>query len=192
MPVGEVEAAVAATARADGIALVRMPRVEWLNTHGHFALPPHAVDTQPLLQRVFEELGGDEREQRSKQLRTLPSDLFHVASGTMVEVDEVQHFTSFRALTIRKGLGAASDIGAEYLDLCREWSSAADKYRASKTAKGFPGPFGRARQRAYNDLLRDLVAPAMGYALIRVPAPKLSGREAYSLASAKLQRLRSV
>ncbi|MFJ4015198.1 hypothetical protein [Microbacterium sp. NPDC090014] len=192
MPVGEVEAAVSAMASADGIALVRMPRVEWLNTHGHFELPPQAAAGQPALQRVFEELGGDEREQRSKQLRTLPSDLFYVASGTMVEVDEVQHFTSFRALTIRKGLGAASDIGAEYLDLCREWSSVADKYRASKTAKGFPGPFGRARQRAYNDLLRDLVAPAMGYGLIRVPAPNLSGREAYSLASAKLQRLRSI
>ena len=192
MPVGEVEAAVSAMASADGIALVRMPRVEWLNTHGHFALPPQAADTQHVLQRVFEALGGDEREQRSKQLRTLPSDLFHAATGTMVEVDEVQHFTSFRALTIRESLRAASGIEAEYLDLCRAWSSAADKYRASKTAKGFPGPFGRARQRAYNDLLRDLVAPAMGYRLIRVPAPKLSGREAYSLAAAKLQRLRPI
>lgn len=169
---------------------VHAPRLGWLNTHGHFELPPEATSAEPLLRRVFEELGGNEREQRSKQLRTLPSDLLLAASSTMVEVDEVQHFTSFRALTIRQCASAQVVPFAEYLELCREWSSVADKYRASKPAKGFPGPFGRARQRAYNALLRDLVAPVMGYQLIRVPAPKLSGPDAYDRARPKLQPLR--
>lgn len=191
MPVGDVEAAVAASARADGVPLIRMARVAWLNTHGHFALPPQAASVAGVLQRVFEELGGDEREQRSKQLRTLPNDLFHTNSKTMVEVDELQHFTSFRALTIREHPSSQGDQSDEYLGLCEEWSSLADRYRVTKEANGFPGPHGRARQRAYNDLLRDLVAPVMGYRIVRVPAPMLSGPEAYSRTAHRLQALRS-
>lgn len=76
---GDVEAAVAASASSDGVPLIRMARVAWLNTHGHFALSPHAASVAGVLQRVFEKLGGDEHEQRSKQLRTLPNDLFHAS-----------------------------------------------------------------------------------------------------------------
>ncbi|KQZ23653.1 hypothetical protein ASD43_04215 [Microbacterium sp. Root553] len=70
-----------------------------------------------------------------------PNDLFHTDSNTMVEVDEVQPFTSFRALTIRECLSCPGDRSEEYLALRKEWSSAADRYRATKEAKGFPGPW---------------------------------------------------
>ncbi|MFS0912344.1 hypothetical protein AB3M89_11160 [Microbacterium sp. 179-I 3D2 NHS] len=187
MPVGDVERAVATAAAEDGIRLTPMPRVDWLNTHGHFALPAAAASALPALQRAFDALGGDEVEQRSKRLGTLPSDLVHLESKTMVEVDELQHFTSFRLLTLNELPTETSD---EYRALCAIWSPKADRYRASKTAKGFPGPHGRARQRAYNDLLRDLVAPLLGYQVIRLPAPLLSGPEAYAAAASRLAHLR--
>lgn len=190
LPVGDVERAVAKAAAIDGVTLVRMPRVEWLNTHGHFALPEAAAPAIPLLQRAFDALGGREAEQRSKLFRLLPSDLIHVNSRTMIEVDEFQHFTSYRRLTLRD-LPAGSELRPVYDRLCETWSLKADRYRASKVAKGFPGASSRARQRAYNDLLRDLVAPLMGYRLVRVPAPNISGDEAYRAASAALQGLRS-
>lgn len=189
MPVGDVERAVATAAAADGIPLISMPRVDWLNTHGHFALPAAAAFVVPPMQRAFEALGGDETEQRSKRYGRLPSDLLHSSSQTMVEVDEVQHFTSFRLLTLDE-LPDASEKSGAYRALCHTWSSKADSYRAAKVAKGFPGPFGRARQRAYNDLLRDLVAPLLGYQLVRIPAPLMSGQQAYSDASRSLEHLR--
>lgn len=68
MPVGDCEKEVQAAATADGIPLTPMPRVPWLNTRGHFALPPRAAEAVPLLQRALELLAGDAAEQQSKAL----------------------------------------------------------------------------------------------------------------------------
>lgn len=191
MPVGDCERDVALSAAEDGIPLVAMPRVAWLNTHGHFALPPAASSAFSLLQQAFETLGGDEAEQRSKRLGQLPNDLLHIPTKTMVEVDEAQHFTSYRALTLDLlESGSPRDV-TQYQHLCDVWRTKADKYRASKVARGFPGPYGRGRQRAYNDLLRDVVAPLMGYAILRIPAPMQSGRDAYVGSANLLRHLRA-
>ncbi|KQR48658.1 hypothetical protein ASF87_07300 [Microbacterium sp. Leaf161] len=191
MAVGDVERAVAESAATNGVALVAMPRVDWLNTHGHFSLPKAATSAMPVLQRAFDDLGGNEDEQRSKRWGSLPSDLLHLESRTMVEVDEMQHFTSFRLLTRRAAPSDSVDRD-RYAELCGRWSPKADRYRASKVAKGFPGSHGRARQRAYNDLLRDLVAPMMGYRMVRMPAPGLSVDEAYAAAAHRLRRILAV
>lgn len=190
MPVGDVERAVASAAADNGISLVAMPRVAWLNTHGHFSLPDAAAPAIPLLQQAFEALGGDKQEQLSKRWGSLPSDLLHPESRTMVEVDELQHFTSFRLRTLKAAPHESVDID-RYSELCEQWSPKADRYRASKIAKGFPGPFGRARQRAYNDLLRDVVAPMMGYRMLRVPAPGLSANNVFTVTAGGLSRLLS-
>lgn len=65
MPVGDCERGVAVAAAADGIELVSMPRVEWLNTRGHFELPERAASVVPELERAFALLGGDTRLSRS-------------------------------------------------------------------------------------------------------------------------------
>ncbi|MGK3949155.1 DUF7255 family protein [Microbacterium sp. K2] len=191
MAVGDVERAVAEAATTTGVSLVAMPRVDWLNTHGHFMLPDAAASAVRALQRVFDELGGNEEEQRSKRWGSLPSDLLHLESRTMVEVDEMQHFTSFRLLTLRAAPSGAVDRD-RYAELCGRWSPQADRYRASKVAKGFPGSHGRARQRAYNDLLRDIVAPLMGYRMVRVPVPGLSADDARAAAADRLPRILAV
>jgi hypothetical protein len=180
MPVGDCERAFLAAAEADGIALERA-RVSWLNQQGHFGLPEQAQAAVTVLGQIFEALGGDPTAQRAKRTTALPGDFVHVRSGTFIEVDESQHFTSHRLLTLDLyPAGALLGFDAEeYRDLCRRWSTKSDKYRATKSAVGF-GEGGRQRQRAYHDALRDLVAPEMGRPpVIRVPAPDRDGVRAY-------------
>jgi hypothetical protein len=178
-------------AAADGILLTRA-RVPWLNQRGHLGIPqaPSAVIAH--LQTIFDALGGRTHEQAAKRLTSLPGDFFHQESGTFIEVDESQHFTSFRLLTLdlhppAAPLGFDADT---YRALCREWSGRSDKYRKTKSAVGF-GEGGRQRQRAYHDALRDLVTPALGHPpVLRVPAPDRDGAAAYQRVRDRLQSCR--
>jgi hypothetical protein len=103
-----------------------------------------------------------------------------VATSTLVEVDEYQHFTTFRRTTLDLYPPECSlnfDLDG-YRNLCDRWCSKADRYRKGKAAPGF-GEAGRQRQRAYNDAQRDLAAGPMGYTLIRVDAAEGDGQLAY-------------
>lgn len=87
-------------------------------------------------------------------------DYVELGTGTLIEIDELQHFTSFRATSL-KLYPARAQLGfdrSHYFDLCRELAPRSDRYRANNDAVGF-GSGGRRRQRAYRDALRDLVAP---------------------------------
>jgi len=187
MPVGDCERAFIAAAAADGLQLVRA-RVPWLNQRGHLGLPLGAEPARRALADIFAALDGDPVAQSRKRLTALPGDFVHEPTGTFIELDESQHFTSYRLLTFDlyprdASLGFDAD---EYRALCREWSPKSDKYRASKAAVGF-GPGGRQRQRAYHDALRDLVIPALvGRPLVRVPAPDRDGAAAYQRVHAQL------
>lgn len=191
MPVGECQRAFQAAAAADGLVLTGV-RVPWINRRGHFDLPDRATATVPLLQQIFDTLGGDATAQSSKTPTPLTGDLFHELTGTFIEIDESQHFTSFRAATL---LLYPSDVALgfdrdEYLQLCETWSARSDRYRVAKPAVGF-GPSGRQRQRAYNDALRDLVTPLMSdHPLVRVPTPDGDGAAAYARIRQQLSGLR--
>lgn len=180
MPVGDCENAFLEAAAHEGIELVRYKQ-PWLNQRGHFVLPDDAAAAFLPLDKIFHDLGGDSEAQSAKRTTALPGDFIHPPTGTMIEIDEVQHFTTFRMRTFAHyprdaSLGFDSD---EYVDLCRSFCRTADKYRLNKAASGF-GPGGRQRQRAYNDALRDLVIPAMGKPpLIRIPAPDGNGAAAF-------------
>ena len=136
-----------------------------------------------VLDKILDVLDGDRVVHAEKSPRRLSSDFIHLHSSTWVEFDEVQHFTSWRLLTLQMypdGLAGLTDV-AEYSQLCEEWSPKADGAWRNKPAAGFPGPSGRARQRAYFDAVRDLCVPAMtGETIIRVPAPGLTGDAAWS------------
>ncbi|WP_035254201.1 DUF7255 family protein [Agrococcus lahaulensis] len=189
MPVGDVERAVGAAAAADGIELVPMSHVPWLTTRGHLAVSGVPQGVLDRLALAFAALGGDAEAQAAKQLRPLPNDLVHLPTRTMVEVDELQHFTSFRLQTLRYLDDRSTLDHAGYASLCGTWAVKADAYRASKAAKGFPGACSRGRQRAYNDLLRDLLAPEHGWGLVRVPAARIDGATAYELAREAIRRV---
>lgn len=132
------ERAFAGAAAADGVALERA-RVPWLNERGHFGLPAEAAEAVAVLDRIFDALGGLVDEQRAKRLTSLPGDFLHEPSGTFVEVDESQHFTSWRLRSLDlypPGTPLGFDLD-EYRNLCAHWAPKSDRYRAAKSAVGF-------------------------------------------------------
>lgn len=187
MPVGECERAFAAAAAVDGLVLERA-RVPWLNQRGHVGLPAEVGVVAEILEGIFLALGGDVLEQRAKRLTPLRGDYLHAPSGTFIEIDEYQHFTSHRLQSLElypDDVPLGFDI-ATYSDLCRQWRGRSDRYRTGKAAKGF-GEGGRQRQRAYHDALRDLTVPAMGHPpLVRAAATDGNGARAYAAVRERL------
>ena len=183
MPVGDRQAAFGAAAASDGVQL-RAARVPWLNWRGHLGLPNAAQWVVGSLERIFEHLGGDPTVLATRRAIPLPGDFVHAETGTLVEFDEYQHFTSHRLATFafypdRTPLGFDRQ---DYEDNCRGFASRADRYRADKAAPAF-GQGGRQRQRAYNDALRDLAAAAIGPPIIRIIAADsaVSGADLYAI-----------
>lgn len=181
MPVGDAQSAFSEAAALDGIQL-ESAKVPWINQRGHFGLPERAVIATAPLDVIFEDLGGQSDVYKSKRTTALRGDFYHEHSRTFIEVDEIQHFTSFRLRTLERYPGTIL-LGfqlEEYLELCRRHAPRADKYRATKDAVGF-GPGGRQRQRAYYDALRDLAVPSMGHPpLIRIPILDGDGAAGYA------------
>lgn len=180
MAVGDCEREFASSAARDGVVLSRY-RLPAINQRGHFGLPSEAESAIVALQSIFRDLGGRSGEQSSKRLTALPGDFLHEPSATIIEIDEFQHFTSHRRISFdRYPAGASLNYDfLHYRDLCDELSPKADAYRRTKNAVGF-GAGGRQRQRAYNDALRDLVLPLVGYQpIIRIPAVHGDGARAY-------------
>ncbi|NMR28638.1 hypothetical protein [Crystallibacter degradans] len=179
---GDSEQSFKAAAASDGIPLTQNYSFSWLNERGHFGLPPEASEVAASLHGIFLALEGDAIPYAAGRTNVLRGDLLHEPSGTIIEVDEFQHFSSWRlvaldAYPLDAALGFDRD---EYRYLCRRNANRADTFRASKLAKGFPNPGSRTRQRAYYDSLRDLAASAMSLPpIIRVPAIDDDGAHAY-------------
>ena len=95
-------------------------------------------------------------------------------AGQLVEVDELQHFTTARTRALEL-YPAGAELGYDldqYRRLCEHWHPKADKAFAHRTSADFPRTGGRQAQRAYNDALRDLLAPVFtGNPVIRIAAP---------------------
>jgi hypothetical protein len=180
VPVGDCERDFQASAEADGLPLISV-RHRWLNQRGHLGLPEEAAPVVPLLAAIFGALDGDAARLATARTTPLPNDYFHEPSGTLVEVDEFQHFTSARLMTLRmypEGQPLGYDLAA-YVALCEQTAARADRYRQTKDAACF-GQGGRQRQRAYNDALRDLAAPALGHpGVVRAAALEQNGAVAW-------------
>jgi hypothetical protein len=187
---GDTQRAFAEVAARDGVEFVAQ-WVPWLNQRGHLGLPDDEGDIEErtralqrargTLEDIYVALGGDLSALAAGRLTALPGDFIHEPTGTLVEVDESQHFTSFRLMTLDLypedvPLGFDLDF---YKRRCREWQRQSDGYYRAKAARGF-GVGGRQKQRAYYDALRDLAAPAMGRPpLVRVEAADSDPADAY-------------
>ena len=179
MAVGDCQREFGKAAKEDGIE-VSQQRVGWLTQQGHLALPESAAPARQALERIYLALGGDLDVLAAGRSTVLRGDFFHAPSGTLIEIDESQHFTSARLTTLDlypEDLLLGFEL-ADYRTLCQRWRAEADGYYRTKAARGF-GSGGRQRQRAYYDALRDIAAPAMGYSIIRIPATNRNGRAAY-------------
>ena len=156
---------------------------------------PVALVTAALAQlgAIHARLEGDLSVLRaSRENLLLPVELVHEPTGTVVEVDEPAHFTSFRLATLEL-YAADAAVGFdldEHKALCRAWCSSSDDLARNLPAKGF-GFGGVPRERAYHDALLDLAAPAMGHPpVVRIAVVDGDGAAAYRRSRAALQSLR--
>jgi hypothetical protein len=190
---GAAQDAFARAAARDGIVL-ESASFDWLCEQGHVGLervakarrdpglvgPVTAAIEQ--LSAIYARLNGDVSVlHASRENLLLPVELVHEPTGTVIEVDESPHFTSFR-LTALELYPADAEVGFdvdEHMELCRAWCSRTDGLERGLAAKGF-GFGGVQRERAYHDALRDLATPAMGHPpLIRIAATDADGEAAY-------------
>jgi hypothetical protein len=189
----DVRSAFARAAADDGI-LLRAGAFDWLCEQGHVGLErvakarrdPALVEpvraAVAVLANIYARLNGDLAVlHASRENLLLPAELVHEPSGTVIEVDEPAHFTSFRLVTLDlypADAAVAFDL-EEYKELCRAWCGRTDALDRGLAAKGF-GFGGVQRERAYHDALRDLASPAMGHPpLVRIPALDGDGEGAY-------------
>jgi hypothetical protein len=193
VPTDDLRAAFAQAAAEDGIVLGPQT-FDWLCEQGHVGLERVAKARRDpalvapvkaalaTLGAIYARLKGDLSVlHAARENLLLPVDLFHAPTGTVIEVDDAAHFTSFRLAALElypPDARVAFDVEA-YKALCREWSAETDGLDRGLAAKGF-GFGGRQRERAYHDALRDLATPAMGHPpVIRIVAPDGDGASAY-------------
>ena len=164
-------------ASAAGIPLEFGRPVPWLSGQGHtnpIVTAGAAPDLVMALAAIHGALGGTHAVLAAKRAGNPPTpDLVHTPTGCLIEVDEVQHFTSARLQTLASypPVRLGFDV-AEYRSLITRFRPKGDKAFAHRVAPDFPQPGGRQAQRAYNDALRDLLAPTFtDHPLIRIPVP---------------------
>jgi hypothetical protein len=201
---GDVHVAFVQAAADDGIVLDTGPSFDWLCEQGHIGLervaqarrdPALAGPVTAALQQlsaIYARLGGDASVlHASRENLLLPVNLAHEPTGTVVQIDDATHFTSFRLAALDlypAGAPLGFDID-EHKELCRTWSSTTDDLDRGLAAKGF-GLGGVRHERAYHDALLDLAAPAMGHPpVVRIAAVDDDGRAAYERQRARLLRL---
>jgi hypothetical protein len=185
--------AFACAAAEDGIVL-GADRFDWLCEQGHVGLERVAQARRdpalagPVtaavehLAAIYARLQGDVSVLHASRANLLlPVDLVHEPTGTLIEVDESCHFTSFRLAALElypEGAAVGFDLD-EHKELCRAWCSTSDGLARGLAAKGF-GFGGVQKERAYHDAVRDLATPAMGHPpLVRVAAVDGDGGSAY-------------
>jgi hypothetical protein len=190
---GDAQSAFAQAAAEDGIVLERKS-FDWLCEQGHVGLervaklrgdpalvePVTAAVEQ--LGAIYARLKGDLSVlYASRENLLLPVDLVHEPTGTLIEIDESPHFTSFRLAALElypTDVTVGFDLD-EHKELCRAWCARTDALEQGLAAKGF-GFGGVQRERAYRDALRDLATPAMGHPpLVRIAAVDGDGAAAY-------------
>ena len=101
------------------------------------------------MEKIFSDLGGDSEAQTAKRTTALPGDFLHPPTGTIIEIDEVQHFTSYRMRTFdyypaNAVLGFDAD---EYVNLCRKYCRKADRTASTRQLQGSVPVADSARER---------------------------------------------
>ena len=202
---GDAHQAFAQAAAEDGIVL-GSGSFDWLCEQGHVGLERVAKARRDpalvgpvraalaVLEEIYAHLKGDVSVlHASRASLLLPVDLVHVPTGTLIEIDESPHFTSFRLAALElypADLAVGFDV-EEHKELCRTWCSQTDGIARALASKAF-GFGGMQRERAYHDALRDLATPAMGHPpLLRITAVDSDGAAAYRRHRASVLALRS-
>ncbi len=188
-------AAFARAAAADGIELERRS-FDWLCEQGHVGLervakarrdPAIVAPVQSaleVLQAIYARLKGDVTVLHAARANLLlPVDLVHAATGTVIEVDGPEHFTSYRRSTLDL-YPAGVPLGFELEDVPRALRSArADqrRHRARPAGEGVRVRRRAARAGVPRCAARPRRSPAMGHPpVLRIAAEDGDGAAAYA------------
>lgn len=153
-----------------GIAAQRNVAFKWLTNRSplddDYPAPPQI---RYRLMAIHTRLGGDWTRLEMKHRAPI---YFHFqVDNTLIQVDPRHHFSSARMSTLDFYDEIKHDLNVDlYRELCSKFAAKADRYHAKREAADFPFPGGRTAQRAYFDAAKDLLAPAYGFRLIRLPA----------------------
>lgn len=170
----ECEVGIAVEAAKEGLFLSPGISFEWIGTKGPYGLSGKTASVYEPAMSVAIALGADLDAMRLARRIVRPqADLMHKDSRVVIEVDEIQHFTSHRLLSFESYPDDAPlgfDL-EEYRGLCEQHSVKADKAWGTKKTATF-GPKSRGRQRAFYDALKDLSLPAAGLPpVVRIAVP---------------------
>ncbi|HWF25983.1 MAG TPA: hypothetical protein VG275_11075 [Solirubrobacteraceae bacterium] len=204
MPVLDAAPSFEEAAAADGIELQPQRTFDWLTEAGHMGLETAAMNRRDpalrepvtaavaVLTAIYESFGGNVAVMRSLRMNFFVTvDLVHEPTGTVIQLDESPHFTSFRLTTLDlypPDVAVGFDIDV-FRELSREWAPQTDMLDRAFAAKGF-GFGGRQKERAYRDALLDLGAPAMGLPpVVRIVALDGDGAAAYAREREALAKL---
>jgi hypothetical protein len=168
-----IEYDVITESRGLGSRLTMGGPLRWLTTRGHLdplvqrEAPAEVLATLDVIHRS---LGGDARLLATKHPQLLGP------NGELIELDEVQHFTSARRDTLRWYPGVTSlgfTLGFsidQYRSLIDVWRARANAVFTRQLGADFDFQGGRRAQRANFDAVKDLLAPTFtGAALVRIP-----------------------
>jgi hypothetical protein len=164
-------------ARGLGIRLVAGTPLRWLTARGHLDpfVQRHAPsDILDALDDLHAGLGGDRRALAHKRGVAPRPDLMVEATGQLVELDEVEHFTTARLDSLarypsRMRLGFSLD---DYRALIDTWKARAHSVFTPRASSDFDFVGGRRAHRAYYDAVKDLLAPTFtSYSVLRLAVP---------------------
>jgi hypothetical protein len=170
----ECEVGIAVEAAKEGLFLSPGINFEWIGTKGPYGLSGKTASVYEPVMSVAIALGADLDAMRQARRIVRPrADLMHKDSGVVIEVDEIQHFTSHRLLSF-ESYPCDAPLGfdlEEYSALCEQHRVKADKAWGVKKTATF-GLKSRGRQRAFYDALKDLSLPAAGLPpVVRIAVP---------------------
>ena len=168
---------IVTSARARGVHLAPAPAARWLTERGHLnpvvqsAAPADVIDA---LDELHEALGGDRRTlAKARDVATRPG--FRVTTtDQLVEIDDVGHLTNdrLRSLAFYPSESALGFNLEQYRATIETWRERASRVFTKRWSADFDFAGGRRARRAYEDALRDLLAPVFtGLPLLRIAAP---------------------
>jgi len=146
----------------------------WLSTRGHLdplvqrEAPAEVLD---VLETLHVALGGNLSVLARLPIKHEQTDL-STANGQLIELDDVQHFTTARWQSLRlyprvQSLGFSIE---NYRTLIEAWKAKANAVFTRQWCPDFDFSGGRRAHRAYFDAVKDLLAPTFsGYELVRIP-----------------------
>jgi hypothetical protein len=140
--------------------------------------PTETIDT---LDDLHAALGGNRRALARRSDAPLRAGLLSSSAGQLVEVDDVEHFTTDRLRSLSlypmsTTFGFDLDV---YRALIETWRARAAAVFTRRWSPDFDFAGGRRAERAYQDALRDLLTPIFtGLPLLRIASPDHDVRSA--------------